>query len=272
MADEKKKRGGNVKRAPEGYYTASEAAKRLGLNINTFRYYVQHGKIKRYVPPLRSDGYYSKKEINQLATETALFFHTLEDEAIQGTVTRVALPEDVQGIYNVLDSFGWQTAPVELRIEWYKVNPAIDYAVLSDRVVMGYITAPPYTPNALEGIMSGKKRAWHMTPEDILPYQSGRRYNLYIGIAVRQDIPNHTRIAFRLIAGFIDFLEELAVQGVIITAMYAISDQEDGQRLCRALGFVEQAKKDGDKYPRFMLDLAVSDSQFARRYREMIKK
>lgn len=264
---EKKKRGGDVKKAPPGYYTAKDAQNKLGLNASTFRYYVRQGKIKRHVPPLKSEGFYSKKEIDRLATEMALFLHTSSEEE---TTVGIALPDDTQGIYDVLDSFKWQTAPVALRLSWYKVNPSIDYVVrVGDRVV-GYVHAVPFAPEALEAIMAGKKRAWHMKPEDILPYTSGE-YDLYVGAAVRQDVPNHTRLAFRLIAGFMSFLEELATEhGIIIRHFYAVSDQKDGQDLCKALGFVEQKRQEGDRYPRYMLDLETCESRFARQYRECL--
>src|SRR5579859_1560966 len=121
----KKSRGGNHKAAPEGYYTSKEAREKLGLSTSTFIYYVKIGKIKKHVPPLRTEGFYSKKEIDRLAIETALFFHTLEDT--NKTVTRIARPEDAQGIYDVLKKgLDWPATPVELRLSWYKVNPLIE--------------------------------------------------------------------------------------------------------------------------------------------------
>jgi len=60
--------------APPGYYTASQARQKLGMPSSTFNLYVRDGKIKRYVPPLRSEGFYSQAEIDQLADEIAQFF------------------------------------------------------------------------------------------------------------------------------------------------------------------------------------------------------
>lgn len=254
-----------MKKAPSGYYTAREAQRKIGLSASTFFYYVTQGKIQKYVPPLRTEGFYAKKEIDALATEMALFFHTRIEGA---TETRVAHPTDAQGIYDVLDSFGWPTAPVALRHQWYAVNPYMDYVVIAHGQVMGYITAVPYRPDALEAMMSGQKRAWHITPEDILPYTPGETYDLYVGAATRQDVANHTVYAFRLISGFMTFLCELAEKRIFIRHMYAVSNQEDGQRLCRALGFVEQPPQEGDLFPRFMLDLQTSPSRFAIMYRE----
>lgn len=263
----KRARGGNVKQhAPAGFYTAKEAMQRLGLNRNTFYYYVTQGKIKRYVPPLKSEGYYSKREIDQMSTELALYFHTHVEEQTD-TETRVARPEDVPGVCSVLDSFGWKRASVEQRLSWYKVNPFIDYVVANAGGIVGYITAVPYKPEPMADMMAGRKRAWHIKPSDILPYQQNKVFDVYVGIAVRQDAQDHTRYAFRLISGFLSFLEELAAQGITIRHMYGVSAEEPGQKLSRAIGFVELTPEPGDLFPRFGIDLQTSDSQFAQRYR-----
>ncbi len=272
MTEKKRGRGGNVKKPPDGYYTAKQAYVRLGMPASTFWYYVRQGKIKKVVPPMRKEGFYRKQEIDRLATETELLLslETTEEET-PPTETHVARPQDAQGIYDVLDSFGWQTTPVAFRLEWYKVNPQMDYVVRVGDFIGGYLTCIPYTSDALEAIMSGRKRAWHMIADDILPYEDFCAYDTYVGIAVRQDIPNHTILAFRLIAGFLGFLEELAREHrVIIRRMYAVSAEKDGQRLCRALGFIQQEAQEGDMFPRFMLDLETSESRFAQRYREAL--
>lgn len=269
----KRKRGGGVKKAPPGYYMPREAREKLGMTESSFNYYVRQGKIKKYVPPLRSEGFYSKKEIDRLAAQMELFIHEITDEK-QTAVTRIAQPVDAQGIVDVLLSFGWQTTTAQQRIDWYAVNPYVDYVALVDNsVVGGYIHAVPYTAETLEALMSGKKHSRQVQPSEILPYESGRTYDLYIGIALRKDIPHYTqRVGFRLISGFFAFIGELAEQQIFISRLYAVSDQEDGMKLCRDLGFVQLPAQEGDKFPRWMLDLETSDSRFARLYRETVQE
>jgi len=265
-----KGRGGDVKRAPKGYYSAREAQERLEMKPSTFRYYILKGKIKRHVPPMKTEGYYKRTEIDRLAAEMALFMHT-DDEKL-ATETRIAQASDAQGVVDVLLSFGWQTATADQRRSWYRVNPYQDYVVVRDGQVAGYIWAVPLKAEALEGMMSGKKRGWHIQPQDILPYEPGRAYNLYIGIATRKDVEQHTqRVGFRLISGFFTFLEELGEQGIAIHQLYAVSAEPEGQKLCRDLGFIQQPAQEGDKFPRFMLDLRTSDSHFAKLYRQAIQ-
>jgi len=271
MAEKPKRgRGGDVKRnnAPPGYYTAAQAQQKLGMNGSTFRYYVRQGKIKRHVPPLRREGFYAKKEIEQLATQMELFLHTVAQE---GVSVRVARPEDTDAIVEVLTSMGWKTASAKQRRGWYEVNNLIDYVVVLNEKIVGYIHAVPYRDAALADMMSGRKRSWHITPQDIIPYTSGT-YDLYIGIATRQDVPNNKWLSFRLIAGFLTFLGDLGKQEIHIHRMHAVSAEPDGQRLCRDLGFIEQPAEPDDLFPRFILDLETSDSRFAKRYRESIQE
>jgi hypothetical protein len=274
LTDSVHKHGGAVKKAPPGFYTAQEAAKRLGWNIYTFRYYVRTGKIKRHVPPLRKEGYYDKREIDKLASETALFLHTFEEK--DTTETRVARLEDAQGVVEVLTNRGWKTATAEQRISWYKVNPFIDFIAVTDGKVSGYIHAVPYIPETLEDMMAVRKRSWDIMPQDIIPYQSGHTYDLYVGIATVEDIPGHTqRVGFPLIAGFFTFLEELAEKQIYIRRLYAVSAEEPGQKLSSKIGFVKQEVPEDYLLPdwhRYMLDLETSDSHFAQLYREAVQQ
>jgi hypothetical protein len=274
LQQQKRARGGNVKQfAPSGYYTAKEAANRLGLNRNTFYYYVKTGKIKRDVPPGRTEGFYKKREIDELATEIELYLHAHASEE-EASEARVARPEDVQGIYDVLDSYGWQTASVAQRLSWYRVNPYIDYVVLDHGRVMGYITAVPYTEAAMADMMAGRRRAWHIRPDDIRAYRPGGTYDLYVGIAIHKEedvqIPGRPRWAFRLIAGFFSFLVNLADQQITIRRLYAVSAEKPGQRTAQLLGFEPLLAEPGDLFPRFALDLETSESHFARAYRELL--
>lgn len=276
MSGKPPKRGGDVKKAPSGYYTAKEAAQKLGWNASMFRYYVKTGKIKRYVPPMRQNGFYAKKEIDRLAIENALFLHLLEEER-EATHTRIATAEDAQGIVEVLTIRGWKTATAEQRIQWYSVNPMIDYIALTDDKVSGYIHAVPYTPDTLEEMLAVRKRSWQIEPDDILRYESGKTYDLYIGIATVESIPDHTqRVGFRLISGFLDFLEELAERHVFAHQLYAVSAEPGGQRLCQKLGFVRMEPiPDASLYPdwhRYMLDLDTSEARFAQQYRAISAK
>ena len=259
-----------TKKAPPGYYLAWQAQQALGLDEGMFYALVRKGKIPSETPPLRTERFYPKEAIDRLATENALFWQSMETQEQQ--VTRTAHPEDVQGILDVLLVRGWQTTTAKQRLEWYKVNPQIDYVVrTTSGTIGGYIHAAPYTPEALADLMSGKRYSREMTPEDILRYEYGKTYDLYVGIATRQDIDGHVqRFGFRLISGFFSFLGDLAKRHIAIRRLYAVSAEPEGQKLCDDLGFTRLPRQEGDRFPRYMLDLSKSDALFAERYRRKL--
>lgn len=270
----KSRRGGNHKgTAPKGYLTRAQARERIGVSATKFQGLVDSGVVPRMVFPLHKNGVYPEVIVNELAARMELALN--EDPAVQ---TRVALPVDAPGIVRVLTIRGWKTATAAQRRSWYRKNPEIDFIVLYENEVGGYVHAVPYNPETLEDMMSGKKRSWHVQQDDILPYISGGwniepgGYDLYVGVATRTDLPDHTQhLGFRLLAAFLAFLLELRERGVIIKRMHAVSAEPDGQRLCRKLGFVEQPAHEGDLFPRFVLDLETSPSRFARLYREAME-
>ena len=262
----------NRKKAPDGFYARSEAEEILGLSSSTFGYYVEIGRIKRTTPPGRKEGFYNKEEIDRLATELALALHTSREEATT-IKTRVAQPRDAEGIVSVLTDMGWPTATAKQRRGFYRANPYVDYVVTLGTEVMGYINAAPYTPEVMEAMLAGKMRSWQVQPADIMAYERGKSYGIYVGIATRKNIPNHTqRFGFRLIAGFLSFLEDLARQEIFISRLYAASDQPDGMKLCQDLGFELLPRQEGDLFNRYCLDMETSPSMFAQRYRAFIQR
>lgn len=269
-----KKRGGNHKIPPPGYYSASQAMAKLGMNKSTFIGYVNDGKIPRTVPPLHKNGFYPQAEIDRLATETTIFFLTTHARSeYEPSVFRVATSADIPGIYSVIAKL-WgpgKTTPQSLRARWYAKNPQIDYIVLQHGVVMGYLNAMPLTSEALEGMMSGRLRGWDIKPEDLREYEPGQVYDLFVGIATRPDVPHSQRYGARLLLGFFDALIALAAQGVKVRRLYAVSDQPDGIKLCEGLGFVQEERQEGDLFGRYVLDLEDAPSPIARRYREQVE-
>lgn len=272
----KRSRGGAVKVAPPGFYTAKEAQKKLGLNASTFGYYVRTGRIDKTIPPLKKEGFYHKKGIDMLASELALFLHTTREE-VPPTETRFAQSlDDAKGIVHVLETLGWPTTVPEQRTEWYQVNPFIDYIALLNNDIAGYIHAVPLKPGTLADMMAGRKRSWNIAPQDILPYRQHTTADLYTGIATRSDIALKPRryVGFRLISGFFSFLEELAEKQIFIRRLYAVSAEEDGRSLSKSIGFVQQPTQEGDlfKNARFMMDLETSNFHFAKVYREVAER
>ncbi len=273
MQEQKRsKKGGDVKQAPPGFYLPSEARKLLDVTPAVFRAMVDRGELERVVPPMRSEGFYRITDVNKRANQNALFY-------LQNMATKEHIPvefsrateEDLQGIFDVVASL-WgaeNVTPANVHNTLYRANPYIDYVVKFRSLVLGYINATPYIPETLEAIMAGRKRGIDLTSRDVLPYESGKSYDVYVGIVVRQDIPHHEHYTERLIFGFFGALCDLATQqGITINHMYAISDQVRGISMSKKIGFEEQPPGSG----RFILDMKTAKSILVRKYREVVEK
>lgn len=257
-------------KAPSGLYTASEAIKRLRLPSTTFHAYVRDGKIKKVVPPGRTEGYYEKTLIDQMARASELF---VLQYASEPATFDVATTEDAQGIYEVIAAL-WGTlftTPVEARLSWYKVNPAIDYVVKREGIVIGYITIMPMKHQIIEKLMRGEIRGWDIKPDDILPFMPGVPLECYVGVAVRPGVYKPERYGMRLLIGILDQLNEYARKGIFIKKMYAVSDTPDGVKLSRNLGFKEEPPALGSTFRQYILDTEESDSPFVKEYMKNLK-
>jgi hypothetical protein len=186
----------------------------------------------------------------------------------------VATPEDAQGIYEVIASL-WgtlHTAPVETRLKWYEVNPAIDYVVKQDGIVTGYLTIMPMKHETIEKLMKAEIRGWDITPNDILPFTPGIPLECYTGAAIRAGVYKPEKYGMRLLMGIIDMLNEYARHGMFIKKLYGVSDTPDGVKLCRDLGFKEESPAPGSTFKQFTLDTEESDSPFIREYMRILRK
>jgi len=237
----------------------------------TFHHYVKTGKIKKVVPPGRSEGYYEKAYIDKMAKASQLFaIQYAEDPA----TFSVATEEDAQGIYDVIASL-WgtlHTTPIETRLDWYKSNPEIDYVVKKEGVVVGYVTIMPLEHEIIEKLMSGKIRGWDIRPENVLPFKPGVPLECYTGIAIRTGIYKQEKYGMRLLLGIMDTLKELSKRGVLIKRLYAVSDTPEGIKLSKGLGFEEKPPAVGSTFKQYILDAETSDSPFAKEYRESIEE
>lgn len=267
----KRGRGGNVKKAPEGYYTARQAYERLGMGKQQF--YKNIGTlITRVVLPGSKDGVYIREEIELLAT---LREHGLAtNRKLPPTTFRQATAIDAQGIVDVLASLGWKTTTAELRITWYEVNAEIDHVVLQGNLVMGYLSATPYTDEIMDKVVRGQIKGWQIKPQDILPFEEGKTYDLFVGLAERkkpdENPEQYARYGLRLVLGFRDFLmETLRERNIRIRFLLANSAEEDGQNLADALGFVRQEASPEDRYPIYVLDMEHSEAAWVQRYRAL---
>jgi hypothetical protein len=62
------------KKAPDDFYTAAQAMKKLDMTERMFHYYVKQGRIQKVIPEFRKEGFYPKEEIDRIARETAALY------------------------------------------------------------------------------------------------------------------------------------------------------------------------------------------------------
>jgi hypothetical protein len=264
-------RRGKVSKAPEGYYTATEAIKRLNMPATTFHHYVRIGKIKKKVPYGHKEGFYEKAFIDKMVEASQLYAIEYADDP---AVFSVATPEDAPGIYDVLVSL-WGTlnaTTTETRLSWYQVNPEIDYVVKQEGIVVGFVSIKPLTHDAIEQYMAGEIQPKDLQPSDILPFTPGVPLECEVGTAVRAGVHEPKKYGMRLLAGAIKTSKSFARRGILMKRLYTQSSTPDGIRLCRGLGF-EDVTSPPHKVPRqFILDIETSNSPFAKEYRDLLKQ
>ena len=272
-------------RVPSGYYSGSEAAKRLGIGLSTFYYQVKTRKIHKYPDDAssRSEGYYSKKEIDRMAQNKELIILMESIEPV--TFTRAMTEDDVRGIVDMSVAIYGQggTPSYEARLAIWRKNPDVYYIVKQEDIVVGYISMIWFsdesvtiimgpTPESKQETSAGKGIYSVMGAENVMPFTTGEPIDsLFISLAVRPGITNSEQriYSLRLLRDAQDVLEHFADRGMQVRKLLATSEKGDGLRLARKLG-MREIKYSGDPLSRFELDLATSTSFMARRYREYI--
>lgn len=264
-------RSGKRSVAPEGFYTASQAIRKLRMPKSTFHHYVEIGKIKRKVPPGRQEGYYEKNYIDKMAEATELAaIQYAEDPAL----FTIAAEGDIPGIYDVLVSL-WGPANAttnETRLSWHRVNPEIDYVVKQEGIVVGFVNLKPLKTETIEKYVAGTIQVKDIRADEILPFTPGVPLECEAGIAVRAGVHNPKKYAMRLIAGMIKVAYRLAERGVIIRKIYTRSSTPDGIQLARGLGFEDITQEATSNARLFVLNLETSRSPFVEQYNRILSR
>lgn len=272
-----------VQKVPSGYYTAQQAAKRLGLPEATFHYQVKTGKIKKLIPPGRREGFYSKKEIEKLAQAQELFVLLNSVEPV--IFDRATSEDDVRGIVDLCVAiYGVGGTPsYEARLAIWHKNPYVYYVVKQEDIVVGYISLIWFDDEALNVLMGPTPKTPHQTQagngvysitgvEHVRTFTSGHPIeSLFVSLAVRPGMSNEDQrfYAFKLLRDTVDILENFARQGMPVRKLVATSEKQDGMMLARKLG-MREIKHSDDRLLRYELDLETSDTPLARQYQQFV--
>ena len=231
---------------PSGYYTASQAKRKLGnISDGMLRSYVEKGKIEKFIPPGRTQGFYKREDVDKLARTLDEFF----DESNQpGPQFQQATKEDMPELVDFLiEVFGGRNT-LEKRLQWYEKNPETAFVVKNKNKIVGCVYVLPLTLEKIEAILSdttpGSTRS--IMAEDIQAYTSDEPAYLYVvSMGVK---PNTSDTAKRargqtLIRGLIRFFIDLGKRGIPIKQIAARTDSRDGINLLRHAGFTEIESK-----------------------------
>ena len=263
-------------KAPKGYYSASQAMRRLGIGSSTLYHFVEVGKIRRIVPPDMREGWYPQEDIDKMVRERELFLLTYSKDTAKFTK---ATEEDIQGIYEVCISlWGNRTPDYEARLNSYKQNNEIYYVVKKEGIIVGFLGLIPFRKDILEEIMQAGQNNFYIRyqeilkmPDSILPFTPGEPiYSLSLDLQVRKGTPKEEQYGMRLIQGCIEILGEFAKRNIHVEKLHASSGAPHAIQLCRDAGFKEYPPLPESNRKRFELDLATTKSPFARDYQRTL--
>lgn len=227
---------------PIGYYTATQAKVKLGsISDGMLRSYVENGKIRKFTPPSRKQGFYNREDVDQLVRVLDEFF----DEPDQpGPEFRQATREDLPELVNFLiEVFGGGNT-LEKRLQWYEKNPETAFILRNKGKIVGCVYVLPLTLQKIEAILSdptpGSTKS--ITEKDIQLYTPNEPTYLYVvSMGVKPDTSNTAKRARgqTLIRGLIRFLVNLGERGIHIQMLVARTDSRDGINLLKHAGFTE---------------------------------
>ncbi|HYU73808.1 MAG TPA: hypothetical protein VEL31_14100 [Ktedonobacteraceae bacterium] len=273
------------KTPPKGYYTGKEAAERLDMPLATFyrRIRTQKIKVEKYIPTGYSEGFYNKKQIDELAQEMELeaLLHSTEPL----TFARVSSEDDIRGIVDLCIAIYGQngTPSYDARLEIWQKNPEVYYIVKQGDIVVGYVSLIWFDKEALDVLMGPTPKQSRITPagtgiysvtgpEHVQPFTEGQPIDsLFISLGVRPGMPNieQKNCAIKLLRGTQDVLANFAERGMPIRMFYATSERGDGKRLARKLG-MKEIEYPNDRVLRYELETATSDSSLLKSYKQTL--
>ncbi|HEU5375363.1 MAG TPA: helix-turn-helix domain-containing protein [Ktedonobacteraceae bacterium] len=266
---------GRTSNIPPGFYSAGQAIKKLGVPRSTFYDMVERGQITKVIPPHKSDGWYHKAEIDKMARANQLF---MLQYATDASTFETASEEDIEGISNLNAELfgGTRAARYDLRMRQYEANPEVFHVLKQGETVVGYAGIFPLKSVAIQKIMEGLTEARFrievLSPENILMYQPGETYEVFLIIGVRQQIKKSKAYGMRVVAGCIEVLETLARRGIVIRKAYATSRTQDGIRLMKGLSFKQiTPPHEEDNLLRFELDLLQSSHPLLKEFQRLAR-
>ncbi len=265
---------------PKGYIRSKEVQDILNISPAMIREYVNKRKIKHFVPPGRTQGFYLESDVRRLANELEVFLN-LEEET-ETVNFALATEEDIPACIELNRSlFIPRTNASNMTLaqkwtKWIQKNPEVVYVLKRNKEVIGITMVLPFKPDSkkLEQILYGDISILlgdiDVSAKDIEEYKVGNHVELYIaeiGIKPSLDKDLRRKYGAKLISKFMEAIVNLGKRGVVIENIIAVGATRSGIRLLQHFGFSEII------FPRpdtrvFTINMKESGAPITRAYRE----
>jgi hypothetical protein len=256
---------------PPGYYTASEAKKKLQVDDSMLRSLVLRGRIEKFVPPEKKQGFYKKVDVDRLAGEFKAAYSQISKEVhFQRTIER----EDIIECSRIArEVYGSEGTPVETRLAWMSKNPEILYVSKSDHIA-GYAYILPLKREKINAILREELSLSDLTADDIESFIPNKLVDIYLmSVAIKPGYNKERKriLSSQIISGLMDVLLDLARRRVIIRTLIGRSRFPEGIRLMRDMGFSSYPIQSSDeRFSYFIIEVDKSNAPFIRRYKSVL--
>lgn len=246
----------------EELLTFSEATETLGdIASSSFKALVDSGRIRKIVPPGKTQGKYIAEDVYKIAQERKIYQnaersrkpstkHSYQDNKSHKGTTDWATDSDLPYMLAYdLEMYGLEnTVDIKITHEWWKKNPHMARLLFNAedrREIWGGITIMPMKEETIIRILKDEMAEKDIRPKDILTYEPGQKYIGYVASAtVKKEYSTHFR---ELLHSMFDFVCSL-YPDIQITKLYAYASSPEGWDLIKRLFFTPRRDIDRNAF------------------------
>jgi hypothetical protein len=234
----------------EELLTSSQARAALGnMSPSSFKVIVDNKKIRKVVPPGKTQGKYVAEDVYKLAEELKPFLDAGKQQSSpktnyknnpsHKTATDWAQARDLPYMLAYdYEMYGPEnTVDISITHKWWEKNPymaRILFDANDRRNILGGIIIMPMKEETIIRLLKNEITERDITADDILIYEPGKKYIGYVGSAtVKKEYSAHFK---GLLQSVLDFACEL-YPDVQITKLYAYASSGEGWDLIKRLFF-----------------------------------
>jgi hypothetical protein len=244
----------------------------LGADEQHFQYQVRRGLIHKTVLPGKTQGVYSKHEVDTLAgnIEAAIIAGIPE-----GIEFRKATLDDLEAEYELSYLiFGKGAHTLEVRRGFLEHNTEVDYHLYDQGELVAFIHIIPFNHKTIEAFTNGEIRGWEIGPENTEQFAPNTPLKrIIMEMITTPTVPPKKRGFYgsQLLKGLAEVLAMWGDHGIIIKKLYATSSTQTGIHILSTAGFHVLYNLGRGRFS-FELDVETSKTQLIRNYREALNE